>query len=207
MKPRAKRAAFVTQLALKNVKSFSGSQILDLTDEEGRPARWTLIMGDNGVGKTTLLECLAHLTPQFNSVDKRPSEDPTIFVEPRVAAEENDLMDNLGRNGDIDFNIQATFAVDSRLNTGKATNETVETSLTFTRHDGKIDNIETSSWGKKRKIVESKWKEFSKFDTPLILAYGAGRYMGVGNLDFDQAPAATDSLLRGAIEFFDVEEL
>jgi DNA repair exonuclease SbcCD ATPase subunit len=53
MTARAKRAAFLTQLSLQNVKSFQGPLTLDLTDEDGRPARWTLILGDNGVGKTT----------------------------------------------------------------------------------------------------------------------------------------------------------
>ena len=37
--------------------------MLDLTDVDGRPARWTLILGDNGVGKTTLLQCLAWMQP------------------------------------------------------------------------------------------------------------------------------------------------
>src|SRR5260370_1212847 len=82
----------------------------------------------------------------------------------------------------------------------------VETWMTFSRKDGKANNIVTSEWGKDKKIVESKWKEFSKFQEPLILAYGAGRHMGVGNLDFSKAPEATDSLLQGTVELFDAEE-
>src|ERR1700688_4881868 len=122
MTARAKRAAVLMQLALQNVKSFKGPHTLDLTDEDGRPARWTLILGDNGVGKTTLLECLAHLAPVFNSTDVPGREDPEVFVEPRVAAAPNSVIDNLGRNGDIEFKIEATFAVDSRLNGGEASN-------------------------------------------------------------------------------------
>jgi predicted ATP-binding protein involved in virulence len=207
MTARAKRAAFVTQLALQNVKSFLGAHTLDLTDAEGRPARWTLILGDNGVGKTTLLECLAHLAPVFNSTDMPGREDPELFVEPRVAAAPNSVIDNLGRNGDIEFKIEATFAVHSRLNGGDVSEETVDTWMAFSRKGGKSDNIVTSEWGKDRKIVESKWNEFSKFREPLILAYGAGRHMGVGNLDFSKAPEATDSLLQGTVELFDAEEL
>jgi predicted ATP-binding protein involved in virulence len=206
MAARPKRAAFVTKLALKNVKSFQGAHTLDLTDD-GRPARWTLILGENGVGKTTLLECLAHLAPVFNSNDQSGSEDPEMFVEPRVAAAANSVIDNLGRNGDIEFKIEAAFAVDSRLNGGDASNDTVETWMAFSRKDGKSDNIKTSEWGKDKKIVQSKWKDFSKFQEPLILAYGAGRHMGIGNLDFSKAPEATDSLLQGTVELFDAEEL
>ena len=207
MTAEAKRASFLTQLALENVKSFLGSHLLSLTDENGRPARWTLILGENGVGKTTLLECLAHLAPVFNSNDQVGSADPEMFIEPRVAAAPNSVLENLGRNGDIEFKIEATFAVDSRLNMGEAPTDTVDTSMTFSRKNGEADNIKTSEWGKDKRVVLSKWKEFSKFEEPLILAYGAGRHMGVENLDFSEAPEATESLLQGTIELFDAEEL
>jgi predicted ATP-binding protein involved in virulence len=204
---RSKRAAFLTQLTLQNVKSFLGARELDLTDDDGAPARWTLILGDNGVGKTTLLECLAHLAPVFNSNDQEGSADPEMFVEPRVAAAPNSVIDDLGRNGDIEFKIEAAFAVDSRLNGPVDWSETVTTSMTFSRKGGKSENILTSEWGKGEHVAQSKWKDFSKFQEPLILAYGAGRHMGVGNLDFANAPDPTDSLLRGTVEFFDVDEL
>ena len=203
----AEPATYLTQLSLKNVKSFLGAHFLDMTDEKGRPARWTLILGDNGVGKTTLLECLAHLAPDFNSDDKTSGKDPLMFIEPSIAASQNDVIDNLGRNGNIEFEIEATFAVDSRLSAGKAPRDTVKTSMAFSRKGEEILNIESSNWGKEDKIRQSEWKDHSKFRTPLILAYGAGRHMGVGNFDFDQAPNATASLLKGVVALFDVEEL
>ena len=203
----AEPATYLTQLSLKNVKSFLGDHFLDMTDEKGRPARWTLILGDNGVGKTTLLECLAHLAPDFNSDDKDSSKDPLMFIEPSIAASQNDVIDNLGRNGNIEFEIEATFAVDSRLSAGKAPRDTVKTSMAFSRKGEEILNIESSNWCKEDEIRQSEWKDHSKFRTPLILAYGAGRHMGVGNFDFDQAPSATASLLNGVVALFDVEEL
>lgn len=207
MAARARRAVFLTRLTLQNVKSFQGEHTFELTDDNGRPARWTLILGDNGVGKTTLLECLAHLAPVFNSRDDTGTEDPPMFVEPRVAAAPNSVIDNLGRIGDIKCKMEATFAVDSLLNNGVASDVSVETWMTFSRQNGRSENIKTSEWGRENEIVRSKWKEFSKFQEPLILAYGAGRHMGIGNLDFSKAPEATDSLLQGTVELFDAEEL
>ena len=55
-----------TKLVLENIRSFSERQELKLVNDDGRPARWTLIVGDNGVGKTTLLQCLARMRPVFN---------------------------------------------------------------------------------------------------------------------------------------------
>jgi predicted ATPase len=50
---------YFLSLSLENVRCFAGEQTLDLSDGNGRPAQWTVILGDNGTGKTTLLEILA----------------------------------------------------------------------------------------------------------------------------------------------------
>lgn len=58
-------------LEVENVRCFGTRQRLDLTDAFGRPARWTLILGDNGTGKTTLLQCLALMWPTKRQGDHR----------------------------------------------------------------------------------------------------------------------------------------
>ena len=42
-------------LELENVRCFGERQVLKLTDDKGLLAQWTLLLGDNGVEKTTLL--------------------------------------------------------------------------------------------------------------------------------------------------------
>ena len=55
-------AVYFTELRLRNVRCFGDDeQVLKLTDAEGKPARWTVLLGDNGNGKTTVLECLKRL--------------------------------------------------------------------------------------------------------------------------------------------------
>lgn len=58
---------YFLDLTVKNVRCFGEQQTLDLSDGNGKPARWTIILGDNGVGKTTLLKCLVALRPKKNS--------------------------------------------------------------------------------------------------------------------------------------------
>ena len=60
---RRQPAVYFSSLELANVRCFGKRQVLELTDDEGRPAQWTLLLGDNGVGKTTLLQCLAWMRP------------------------------------------------------------------------------------------------------------------------------------------------
>ena len=54
---------YFLSLKVKNLRCFGPEQTLDLTGKSGGPARWTVILGDNGTGKTTLLEALALLQP------------------------------------------------------------------------------------------------------------------------------------------------
>jgi predicted ATP-binding protein involved in virulence len=52
---------YFTELTLENIRCFGPRQTLKLTDDAGRPAMWTVILGENGTGKTTLLRCTAEL--------------------------------------------------------------------------------------------------------------------------------------------------
>ncbi len=56
---------YLLDLSVRNVRCFGPEeQTLRLSDSQGRPAPWTVILGDNGVGKTTLLQCLVALEPR-----------------------------------------------------------------------------------------------------------------------------------------------
>lgn len=52
-------------LAITDVKCFKGEHTIDLSDGNGTPAMWTVILGNNNTGKTTLLRCLANLEPKL----------------------------------------------------------------------------------------------------------------------------------------------
>uniref|UniRef100_B8HNF3 ATPase AAA-type core domain-containing protein n=1 Tax=Cyanothece sp. (strain PCC 7425 / ATCC 29141) TaxID=395961 RepID=B8HNF3_CYAP4 len=52
-------AVYFLSLEVERVLCFKDKQILNLSDGNGNPAQWTVILGNNGVGKTTLLRCLA----------------------------------------------------------------------------------------------------------------------------------------------------
>jgi hypothetical protein len=54
-----KSGAYFLSLTVENVRCFGPAQTLDLSNGHGGYAPWTIILGENGLGKTTLLTCLA----------------------------------------------------------------------------------------------------------------------------------------------------
>lgn len=51
--------AYLASISVQNLRCFGETQRLDLTTPDGGLARWTLLLGDNGTGKTTLLQAMA----------------------------------------------------------------------------------------------------------------------------------------------------
>lgn len=56
-------SAYFGSLTIENVKCFKGKHEINLS-YDNKPAMWTVILGDNNSGKTTLLRCLAGLEPE-----------------------------------------------------------------------------------------------------------------------------------------------
>ncbi len=76
-KTLAPTSAYFLSLTIENVRCFGPRQTLDLSDRKGRPAQWTIILGNNGVGKTTLLQSLVAVTPSLSA-----RSDEKAFVAP-----------------------------------------------------------------------------------------------------------------------------
>jgi predicted ATPase len=55
---------YFSSIEVENVLCFKSPQKLDFCDVNGKLAQWTVILGDNGVGKTTILRCLVGMEPQ-----------------------------------------------------------------------------------------------------------------------------------------------
>ena len=78
--PRHQNSIYFLSLKIENARCFTETAgTAALSTPTGRPARWTLLVGENGVGKTTLLQCLAWMrpTPYYP-----PGEDKQSGIQP-----------------------------------------------------------------------------------------------------------------------------
>jgi predicted ATP-binding protein involved in virulence len=92
-KAKSRTPVYFLSLTVENVRCFGPKQTLQLSDGNGRPQQWTIILGNNGVGKTTLLQILASLSPKERSfIDEDGNE--KFVLDRRISLEWNPIMSN-----------------------------------------------------------------------------------------------------------------
>ncbi|MCU1329122.1 MAG: hypothetical protein JWN34_4492 [Bryobacterales bacterium] len=168
-------------LVLENVRAFGSLQSLELADD------WNLILGKNGVGKTTLLQLLAVMRPV--PAYKSPGDkEPTLFT-PQLSEHEKDedIAQFIRRGGPGKATITATLKTEAGAD--------VEVGVEIV--GGKI-------------LKEVNWRNHplvSKGGGPLVIGYGAARHIGRDNLEEIDKRDPTESLFGQLIDLYDAEEI
>lgn len=182
------------KLTLTNIRSFGGRQTLDLS-KDGKPSRWCVILGENGVGKTTLMQALAVMRPfpafeRAKEVQKEGEEAGVPkWVEPALADYENNRIISLVRDGNT---VEAALEAELVSETGGA----------FSIGYGIVTvNGE---------LVSAEPKQFKLTLTgkgPLVIAYSAFRHAGHKNLSAFEDLDPTESLFDEHVELVDPNEV
>jgi energy-coupling factor transporter ATP-binding protein EcfA2 len=185
-------AAYLLDLSIRNVRCFGPEeQTLRLSDAQGGPAPWTVILGDNGVGKTTLLQCLVALEPRRH-LTSLIGEVSVIFADLPVhlptGSSENWRIYRDWSQPEI-TTIQGRVTLEGGLRSSNAPSDTAQIV------------VPTSS--------DRSFRSFASPDKRLLglrcFAYGATRQMGSAALNRrTEDPAA--SLFRDDVTLVDAEE-
>jgi energy-coupling factor transporter ATP-binding protein EcfA2 len=196
------KQVYFKRLTLSNVRSFGDEQHLDMCDGGGRPARWTLILGDNGVGKTTILQCLASMCPVSAVSVKRGKINSTLTapaptgVEPALLRREDSELVALARSGEEKVKLRANFVSGQMLESkgDRPSNFSLSASLKV-----KVGDL---------KDVKQTLVKMKNPVEPLIIGYSAARHMRYGRGEtLALHPDATASLFDPSIELADAKDI
>ena len=208
--PASRLPIYLSYLDLENVRCFGERQRLRLTDEDGRPARWILLLGDNGVGKTTLLQCLAWMRPSL-----APGPDARMTtVEPALnSEEENRALNSLirvrsGFGSIVEAALEASFSFGRSLTGGEPGEEKhsgeIVTGISLLGENGDLRDR------KLMKCVPPTRPEILRSDLPMF-AYGATRRTGTLKLERREVGTGLSdplaSLFVSSTELYDAEDI
>src|SRR4051812_31896693 len=183
-------------LSLENVRAFGGEQMLTFLDGRDSPARWNLILGENGVGKTTIMQALARMRPipafSRDVPQTEIGEDAGIpaWAEPELSQHENEEIYRFVRMG--------RGTVTTRIN------------ATLQTKEQKVVSIGVTCEGDGKKLVSVDFQQAHHelaADGPLVVGYGAARHIGHGNAAVVEARNPADPLFSETIDLVDAEEI
>ncbi|WP_437757090.1 AAA family ATPase [Sorangium sp. So ce1389] len=174
--PKGARAVYFLSLILENVRCFGPAQTLDLSDGEGRPRQWTVILGNNGVGKTTLLQALAGSAPE-ETVFTYPVHSRSVICSLGESSFPID-SDELLRSKEMTALIKGRFGLGAALSNASAE---------FQQYELHISLKGEGEQGKSGNCVDD--LELATF---CCFGYGATRRMGASALS---EPGADDPIL------------
>ena len=185
-----------TSLSLENVRAFGGQQVLSLVDGQDRPAKWNLILGENGVGKTTIMQALARMRPipAFPSdaarQDVGTDAGAPAFAQAELSAHENVEIHRFVRLADT----TVTTRIDAVLQS--ETGKVIEIGVTCKSDAQKLKSVDFTQ-APHELVAEG----------PLVVGYGAARHVGHANSAVVEDRDPTSPLFSDAIDLFDAEEI
>ena len=189
---RCQESIYFISLTVENVRCFTETQELRLVDSNGCPARWTLLLGDNGVGKSTLLQCLAWMrpTPYYT-----PGGDTQQGIQPWLHDQDPPSMARLFRDGTGRTTLQAEMVQAPNLASCCSRTARVRTGIELLASNNRFSDA--------RRTVN----EPAKTVEPFVLTYAANRHMGHKNADELSHNEPIDLLQKDSTELVDAADV
>lgn len=173
-KPTSPPPAYFLSLSLENVRSFGAKQTISFARPDGRPAQWTIILGDNGVGKTTVLKSLAGLETAYT---KQPNAQKRDY---------SPVLSNLFSKRWFPFRsgtekMVVRYGYSEGVELGQAGKEVKEDWASVTVSIGENN------------VLEGVYSEYSTYETNEFVCYGYGASRTTGNSTLSETPETVDT--------------
>src|ERR1700732_3489768 len=105
---------YFRSLSLENVRAFGRRQSLEFVDAKGSVSLWNLILGENNVGKTTLMQALAVMRPSPAPLSPRDTTLPKRSKAELSDHQNEEIVRFIRRGGTRETSMEAMFQVGGR---------------------------------------------------------------------------------------------
>ena len=172
---RRQKSIYYVGLEVENARCFTETQDLCLVDSNGCPARWTLLVGENGVGKTTLLQCLSWMRPTPYYL---PDQAKQTGIQPLLHDQNPPSMARLLRDGARRTALRAEMIEGPDLASCRSATARVRTGIQLDARYSELGDWEFAGARLPRGSNEP-----ATTVEPFVITYAANRYMGHQNAD------------------------
>lgn len=193
---------YIRNLKLKNIRTF-GEVELKFELEDGTLPQWTIILGDNGIGKSTLLHCVAWMSPHLPY--KKDQMPETFVPAPMINDEQNELLIRLVRKKAICYKeasyLNATFQSNKQLGDKKLAHkrDICETNIEIALNEkGELDHVEPALTATGDTFYDNE---------VLIFMYSASRMLGKQNIDVDEVSNMLPGFIQDNTILYDAQEI
>lgn len=184
-------ALYFLDLQVTNARCFTETQTLSLAASDAPdalPAPWTLLVGDNGVGKSTLLQCLAWMRPIPYYPD---GPDTPLGIQPWLHDQDPPTLVTLLRDGARRTELRATMVEAPNLESPRSS--TVNTGIELRAENSRLQDVQ---------LIESPNTSATTVE-PFVITYAANRHMGRQNADASSESEPVDLLRTDSTELVD----
>ncbi len=184
-------ALYFLGLQITNARCFTETQTLSLAaadTPDTNPAPWTLLVGDNGVGKSTLLQCLAWMRPipYYPRGPHRPHG-----IQPWLHDQDPPTLVTLLRDGARRTELRATMVEAPDLRSSPSS--TIATGIELRAEHNQLQDVQLIEGGNTPAATVE----------PFVITYAANRHMGRQNADESSESEPVDLLQTDSTELVD----
>jgi energy-coupling factor transporter ATP-binding protein EcfA2 len=145
------KGCYLRRFTLKNVRTFRSPVTLDFCHPNGKVAQWMVVLGENGTGKTTLLQYLAGMMPT-DKIDPRPPHQESAYFGPTIAnlSWQSWHSANLARSQSGLITVEAELKVSEPSTTLGSPESAIDAKAGIGLHVGfliKSEDVSLTNWG------------------------------------------------------------